>query len=171
MPNRPVTPLSTATAAIVLASAVGATLAAQQLATPEIREIEELEANGERIYVMRGELGDTGEHLGFAAVCSNRQLEVTVFFGSFPARGTPVQLAIRTASGSVERFGPVVRASGPRSGFHSPQIRNPREVVRFLANALETGALVSNGYRSFWNRVPPAQNRNALSRMRGCTRR
>ena len=167
----PSTPLTTATAAMLLASAIGATPAAQQWATPEIREIEEVEANGERAYVMRGELGNTGQHVGFAAACTNRQLAVTVFFGSFPAEGTPVQLAIRTAGGRVERFGPVVRAGGPRSGFHSPQISDPREVARFLDNALQTGALVSNGYRSFWNRVPPAQNRDALNRMRECRRR
>ena len=167
----PSTPLTTAIAAILLASAIGTTPAAQQWATPEMREIEEVEANGERVYVMRGELGNTGEHLGFAAACTKRQLEVTVFFGSFPARGTPVQLAIRTAGGRVERFGPVVRASAPQSGFHSPQISDPREVARFLDNALETGALVSNGYRSFWNRVPPALNRDALNRMRAFRRR
>ena len=167
----PSTPLTTAIAAILLASATGTAPAAQQYGTPEIREIEEIQTNGERVYVMRGELGNTGVHLGFTVGCTNRQLEVTVFFGSFPTRGTPVQLAIRTAGGRVERFGPVVRASGPGSGFHSPQISDPREVGRFLDNALETGALVSNGYRSFWNRVPPAQNRDALNRMRACRRR
>ena len=167
----PSTPLTTATAAMLLASAIGAAPAARQYATPEIREVEEVEANGQHAYILRGELGNTGWHVGFTATCNNRQLEVTVFFGSFPAQGTLVQLAIRTAGGGIERFGPVVRASGPRSGFHSPRLTDPREVTRFLDNALETGALVSNGYRSFWNRVPPAQNRNALNRMRACARR
>ena len=163
-------PLPAVTAAAFFVLALGAAAAAQQWPTPEIRLIEEVEANGQRAYVMRGELGNTGEHLGLLTVCNNGQLEVTVFFGSFPPRGTPVQLAVRTVGGNVQRFGPVVRGSGPRSGFHGPQITAPREIARFLDNALVTGALVSNGYRSFWNRLSPAQNRDALARIRSCGR-
>ncbi len=166
----PSTPLTTATAAMLLASAIGAAPAARQYATPEIREVEEVEANGRHAYILRGELGNTGWHVGFTATCNNRQLEVTIFFGSFPTQGTPVQLVIRTARGGIERFGPVVRASGPQSGFHSPRLTDPREVARFLDNALETGALVSNGYRSFWNRVPPARNQRVREQLRACRR-
>ena len=55
------------------------------------------------------------------------------------------------------RFGPVI-AAGPESGFHSPQLRDPHEAVRLVSVALQPGALISNGYRSFWNRARAARN-------------
>ena len=48
----------------------------------------------------------------------------------------------------MSRFGAVV-SGGPSAGFHSPQLNGRDEVVGFLRAALDPGALVFNGYRSF----------------------
>ncbi len=77
-------------------------------------------------------------------------------------------MTIRTAAGRGERFGPVVHHSRPRSGFQSPQLTNARDITRFLNAAIENGALVSNGYNSFWNRVALARNHAVRARMRTC---
>jgi len=99
--------------------------------------------------------------------CDNG-VEVTVFLGAFPPAGLPVQLAIRTSGGSIERFGSVIDHARRHSGFHSPRLTDPDQVARFLDAALENGTLVSNGYNSFWNRVPPARNRAVRTKLRAC---
>lgn len=160
--------LHTAIAAALLLTAAGATNTAAQIPTPEIRLIEEATAgNGTTTWIMRAPLGNTGSYVGLAITC-NDAVEVTVFLGGFPAAHIPVQLAIRTSAGRGERFGPVVRHSGPRSGFHSPRLTNQQEAARFLDAALENGALISNGYNSFWNRVAPARNREVRAAARRC---
>lgn len=93
-------------------------------------------------------------------------LEAGLYFGGFPA-GRPVQAAVRAASGKIERFGPVVRG-GPRSGFHSPRIRNRAAALRFLRAGFATGALISNGHNSVWNRIPAAENARARKRLLAC---
>ena len=138
-----------------------------QVPTPEIRQIDEMPINGGTVYVMAAPLGNTNTQVGLAVAC-NGWPEVTVFLGGFPPAHIPVQLAVRTAPGRGERFGDVVRHSGPASGFHSPQLTNPREIARFLDAALVNGALVSNGYNSFWNGVAPARNRQVRAFMRAC---
>jgi len=49
-----------------------------------------------------------------------------------------------------------------------PWTTDPDQVARFLDAALENGTLVSNGYNSFWNRVPPARNRAVRTKLRAC---
>ena len=152
--------LLTAVATAILPA--GAAASAAQSPTPEIRLIEEATAGSRATaWIMRA------NQVGLAMTCDNG-VEVTVFLGAFPPAGTPVQLAIRTTAGRIERFGPVVHHAGPRSGFHSPRLTDPRQVARFLDAALENGALVSNGYNSFWNRVAPARNRAVRATMRAC---
>jgi len=138
--------------------------------TPEITRIEPHAMSGGEAWVMRGELGDTGHYVGLAIVCREEPsgaVEVTAYFSSFPGKDHPVQLAVRSAGGRGESFGPVV-AAGPQSGFHSPRLTDWDEAVRFLRLALEPGALVSNGYRSFWNRVSEVRNREVLEAFLAC---
>jgi len=140
--------------------------------TPEITRIEALDAPGSVTWGMRGELGETGHYVGLVMTCKtdgSRTGEVTAFFGSFPGERHPVQLAVRSAGGKVGRFGPVV-AGGPESGFHSPRITDPQEAKRFLRLALQPGSLISNGYRSFWNRVSEARNKEVLAAFLACGR-
>ena len=128
--------------------------------TPEITEIEALDVPGTITYVMREEVGDSGQYVGLGVVCAtdgSSRVEVTGYFGSFPGVHQAVQFAVRGVDGRVERFGPVVTA-GPESGFHSPRITDLAEAERFVTIALQWGSLISNGYRSFWNRVSEARN-------------
>ena len=138
--------------------------------TPEIAAIDKFDVPGALAWGMRGELGDTGHYLGLSIVCrmdGSGVAEVTAYFSSFPGAHHPVQLMVRSAGGRTHRFGPVV-AAGPQSGFHSPQITDPGEAERFLRLALDSGALVSNGYRSFRNRVSEARGREVLDAFLAC---
>ena len=146
--------------------------AAETYETPGISRIDKVDVPGALAWVMRGELGDTGFHVGLSAVCKvdgSEGTEVTAYFSSFPGVRHPVQLMVRSPSGEVERFGPVV-AAGPESGFHSPRLTDPDEAERFMRLALEPGSLVSNGHRSFRNRVSVARNREVLEAFLGCAR-
>lgn len=128
--------------------------------TPEIDEIVALEEHAGAVHFMRAELGDSGIVVGLGLVCveeGGEELAVEVYFGGFPGDRRPVQLAVRTEEGTVERFGPVV-TGGPESGFHSPRVVEAAEVRRFVGAAIREGSLVSNGYRSFWNRVSEERN-------------
>jgi len=141
--------------------------------TPEIREITALGGQDTVAYAMRGPLGDSGEVVGLAVLCALRgsaEIEVTAFFGAFPGAHRPLQLAARGPAGTVEHFGPVVRA-GPESGFHSPQIRDPHDAERFVTVALQPGALISNGYRSFWNRASAQRNQQVREEFLACVHR
>ena len=151
----------------------GGVLAAPPWPTPEITQLDRLEAPHTVAYAMRGALGESGEYVGLAFLCATRgpaEIEVTAFFGAFPGSHHPVQLAVRGPDGTVERFGPVVKA-GPESGFHSPQFTTPPDAARFVSSALRSGALISNGYRSFWNRVSVARNRQVRDEFLACLRR
>ena len=57
------------------------------------------------------------------------RVEATAFFGGFPHDRRAIQLAVRTADGTVHRFGPIV-PGGPEAGFHSPRITDPDEAAR-----------------------------------------
>jgi len=140
--------------------------------TPEITRIEAFDVPGSVVYGMRGELGDSGHYVGLGVVCKtdgSGATEVTAYFGSFPGKRYPVQLVVRSADGTVERFGPVV-AGGPESGFHSPRITDPDKTERFVRLALQPGSLISNGWRSFRNRASEARNREVLTGFLGCAR-
>ena len=148
-------------------------LAAPPWPTPEITRITALGVQDTVAYAMRATLGDSGEVVGLAVLCAHRgatELQATAFFGAFPGRHHPVQLAVREPNGTVTRFGPVV-AAGPESGFHSPQIRDPHEAERFVTAALQPGALISNGYRSFWNRASAPRNRQVRDEFVACATR
>ena len=113
---------------------------------------------------------DTGHYLGLSIVCrmdGSGGVEVTAYFSSFPGTHHPVQLMVRSAGGQTYRFGPVV-AGGAQAGFHSPQITEPEKAERFLRLALAPGSLVSNGYRSFRNRVSESRNREVLEAFLDC---
>ena len=124
---------------------------------------------GALAYAMRGRLGNTNTYLGLSLLCPRstaKRVEITAYFGGFPADARPVQLAVRDAAGTVEHFGPAVRGS-PASGFHSPRVTDPLQALEFVNAALQPGSLVSNGYRSFRNRASRADNervRNAFIR-------
>ena len=161
--------------AVLLLAAAGMVCpshAAPPWPTPAITRIDALGMKDTVAYAMRAALGTSGEYVGLAVLCPARDetaLQVTAFFGAFPGSHRPVQLAVRGPDGTVERFGPVVTA-GPESGFHSPQLRDPHEAVRFVAVALQSGALISNGYRAFWNRVSAARNRQVRGEFLACVR-
>ena len=141
--------------------------------TPEITQIEPLDHPQSVAYLMRAELGDTGVILGLTVICAPHEpaaLQVTAFFGAFPGPQHPVQLAVRRPDGTGEGFGPVVRA-GPESGFHSPQLTTPQEVERFVTSAFQPGALISNGYRSFWNRASVQRNQQVREEVVACVQR
>ena len=170
-PMEPALPKSIGFAAL-LAAAPTAALAEELWPTPEIREIVKLEAPHTVAYAMRGELGTSGTLVGLGLACTMRgprKVRATAFFGSLPADRRPVQVAVRGADGRVERFGRVVSA-GPESGFHSPRFIEPGEAGRLAEAALRPGALVSNGYRSFWNRASEERNREARETFMGCLR-
>ena len=138
--------------------------------TPEIGRIDKFDVPGAVAWGMRGELGDTGHYLGLSLLCQEDgtgSVEVTAYFSSFPGVRHPVQLVVKSAGGEAARFGPLV-AAGPQSGFHSPQITDLDEAERFLRLALKPGSLVSNGYRSFRNRVSEDRNREVLGAFLAC---
>ena len=138
--------------------------------TPEISQITALDMKDTVAYAMRGALGTSGEYVGLAVLCATRgptKIEVTTFFGAFPGAHRPVQLAVRSPDGTGTRFGPVV-AAGPASGFHSPQLRDPHDAERFVTVALQPGALISNGYRSFWNRASAERNQQVRADFLAC---
>lgn len=140
--------------------------------TPEISRIEALDVPGAVVYAMRGELGTSGFYVGLGLLCKtdgSGNFEVTASFASFPGKRHPVQLVVRGPDGTVARFGPVV-AAGPESGFHSPRITDLDEAERFVRLALQPGSLISNGWRSFWNRASEARNREVRAAFLGCAR-
>lgn len=160
-------------AAAILAAWGGAGQAEELWPTPEIATILELGEGDELVYVMRGELGSTGHFVGLGLICSTkgvRNVEAVASFLGFPEDRRPLRLAVRGEDGAIERFGPVVSA-GPESGFHSPRMVETGEVTRFVNAALRPGALVSNGYRSFWNRVSERRNEAVREAFLACVRR
>ena len=159
--------------ALLFVTAPPRTASAQTHPTPEIAEITEIPAPDTVAYVMRARLGHTNTYVGMSLVCApgnSPPVEVTAYFGGFPADARPVQLAVGAPRGTVHRFGPVLRGT-PRSGFHSPRITDPDDARKFADAALRPGALVSNGYRSFRNRIPEAANRRARAAFLRCLQR
>jgi len=136
-----------------------------QSPTPQVRRIEPVDGG----YLMRAPFpGAVSDYLAAVFACAeDGSLDVATFFGGFPPDRRPVQLAVRTTDGRVHRFGSVLSA-GPESGFHSPLVEDRAEALRFASVALTPGALVSNGFRSFWNRAPQSDNAAALAYARAC---
>ena len=108
--------------------------------------------------------------LGAVIVCdiATGRIEGHLSFGSFPDN-RPVQAAVAGPGGAVERFGPAVWTEhGALAGFHSPVVEGRDDVLRLLAAAFTEGALVSNGWRSVWNRIPAADNARARADILEC---
>lgn len=148
----------------------GAADADDTFPTPEIDRIHDLGIPHAIAYAMRGELGRSGTYVGLAVLCATEgpgRVEATAYFGGFPRDRRSVQLAVRAADGTVKRFGPVVSA-GPESGFHSPRITDHAQAERFAGAAFRPGSLVSNGFRSFWNRAGAARNREVREAFIAC---
>ena len=107
--------------------------------------------------------------IGLAVWCekASGKLDAVMSFGSVPA-GKPVQAAVRTSEGRVERFGPVVRGGGPAAGFFDPKVTGRADVLRLIDAAFAPGSLVSNGHNSVWNRIAAGENREARTALRRC---
>ena len=159
----------------VLATLTAATLlqAGELAPAPSISQFIKLDIPHSVAYATRTAVGNSGTFVGLALTCSTRapfESEVTIYFGSFPSDRQAVQLAVRRSDQSVERFGPIVTA-GPESGFHSPRIDDPKDADRFVRAALLPGSLISNGYRSFWNRADNERNREIRESFLNCLAR
>ena len=129
------------------------------------------ETTDEVLFAFAAGLPGSGEQLGMYIRCERaaKRLSAGLFFGTYPS-GKPVQAAVRTREGTVERFGPVMRGSA-RSGYHSPELTDAAEVRRLLASALGEGALLSNGHNSVWNRIPAPENQRARKAIEQCAQR
>ena len=156
---------------IILALAVaGSAQGAGPVPTPEASTIVKLDIPGTLAWTMKAPLADTGHYVGFSLICSMTvpgELKATAFFGPFPHDRRPLEVAIRTPAGTIERFGPVVTA-GPESGFHSLQITNWVSILRFANASLVPSSLISNGYNSFWNRASTSDNLETWKAFRAC---
>ena len=125
------------------------------VATPFVHEVEQVEADGSIVAVMRTALPGAQWQMGIAAVCESGVASIAGYFGPFPGTARPVQLAVQGPDESIERFGPVLQG-GPQDGMHAPRIDEPEEIDRFVNAALTSGALISNGYNSFYNSTDAA---------------
>ena len=106
--------------------------------------------------------------VGLAVACEGGSPRIAVELGAFPRRSRVLQLAVRAPDGRVETFGPAFRASAA-SGFHSPDLEEPTEITRFASVAFEPGALLSNGYQSFFFDASPADAESLRAFLTGCT--
>ena len=144
-----------------------ATTAAAQNPTPTLNSLESLgNATGPgAILASRGFIGE--EIVGLAAACLKPETAIVrVSLGSFPLTPQPLQLAIRTAEGRVERFGPVFTADRS-SGTHSPDVEDG-DVDRFLEAIQLPGTLVSNGYSSFFVQLSSRDHARIRELIRTC---
>ena len=147
----------------------GAVRGPARAATPSVTGVEEMTAEDEEgtAAVMRTPVAGGEYHVGIAAGCDEQGAVVTVSLGAFPADYRPVQLAVRTVDGDTERFGPVLKL-GIEHGFHSPRLEDEDEIERFLAGALQRGALISNGFHSFFNEAGEAAAETIREVLAGC---
>ena len=159
--------VAVAPAALTLAMALSAD--AQRARTPEANSFEVWVDDAEHLIVGIVEtVPGTDEGVGFTIRCErgSGQLEGSMAFGFFPA-GKRVQASVRSPSGRVERFGPVV-VGGRASGFHVPVYEGRHEVLRLMEAVLVNGALISNGHNSVWNKVGKTKNGEARKALREC---
>lgn len=171
--------LVSVTALILLAGTIacGSAPADEDLApveTPEARTINvDVDANGTRGRGFAADMDGMPWRIGVVIVCdiATGLLEGHLSFGSFPDN-RPVQAAVLAPGGAVERFGPAVWTEhGALAGFHSPVVEGRDNVLRLMAAAFTEGALVSNGWRSVWNRIPAADNARARGDILECAGR
>ena len=158
-----------AVAVVVLGGAVTLGASAQRVPTPEIVDWEYLDHGefGATWLLVAEDAGGPDWWPGMAVTCSVGVLGMWAFFGPYPADGSPVQLAVRTPDGRVERHGPVT-AGGPDTGFHDPAVETRTDILRMLAAAAVTDSLVSNGHYSFWNRASPLDNQQVRLFAQAC---
>ena len=157
-------------AAAMLAVVLPAGAEAQRAKTPEAKSFQVWVDDAEHLIVGIVEsVSATDEGVGFTIRCvrATGVLEGAMAFGFFPP-GKKVQAAVRTPSGRVERFGPVV-VGGRDSGFHVPEVAGRSEVLRLMKAAMADGALISNGHNSVWNRVGSAKNEEARGAILACS--
>ena len=157
---------------LVLVSIVFPIAAAAQIPTPTLSSWERVELGRERGWVMVGDATspDAPWRPGAMVMCTGGDTpRLGAYFGPFPSDGRPVQFAVRLPDQSVERAGPVVRG-GPGTGFHEPLVEDPATALRIGRAVLTTGALVSNGYFSFWNAASMAANSQVLADLERCRR-
>ena len=118
------------------------------------------------------DLPGTKQRIGMVVSCAREEGSPAafLFFGPFPA-GKPVQTAMRTAAGTVERFGGVFETDhGALSGFHSPILDKRADVLRLLEAAFTPGALVSKDHSSFRNPIGAQENTRARQALPRCAR-
>ena len=128
-----------------------------QVETPRLTTYETLGDDDDQLIAMREQFPGTNWNIGMAAACNGGDPTIAVSMGPYPSDRRPTQLAVQTPDGNVERFGPVTEG-GPESGFHSPQVTGPEDTQRFVEAATQPGALISNGYNSFFNDAEPADS-------------
>ena len=144
---------------------------ATQRTTPVLGAFEHIEdPSGSTLHILVEPDRGGGWRLGIAFQCRGRgQTLAAAFLGPFPPDRRPVQLAVRTPDGTIERFGDVL-SGGPESGFNDTYIEEAADQRRFARAALQQQALVSNGYNSFWNGAPAEANRQVLAELTRCRR-
>ena len=149
---------------VAMLLAAGASGVAASAPTPEATSMNvAVDDDTTRVRGFAVDVAGVSWRLGLLIACdvTTGRIEVHLSFGPFPA-DRPLQAAVRGAGGTVERFGPVVQTEhGWRSGFHSPVVESRDDVLRLMAAAFGEGALISNGWRSVWNRIPAADNDRA----------
>ena len=170
--GRPGLTLLLAALAAGLAMACAAAAHAQSVATPEARSFAIRVEDGTHVVFgvaepLPGSGG--GLRIGFAVSCERAtgKLEALMSFGSVPL-GKRVQAAAGVPGGRLARFGPVVRGGGSAAGFHDPKIAGREDALRFIHAAFATGALVSNGHNSVWNRIEAQKNQEARTALCRC---
>ena len=138
-----------------------------QPGTPRLDTFERIDTSQGPVWTLRDTDRDDGLFLGAVFACRGdvRPL-IGVYLGPFPP-GRSLQLAVRDPEGEVFRFGRVLLA-GPESGNHNVSLDVPAEQQRFVAVALRRGALISNGYVSFWNMASDPENQAVLDGLRDC---
>lgn len=142
---------------VVLAAflfAVSSACGDAQVRTPRLVELETLTTPSGEVLFLRAPVPGVDWSVGLAVSCVDGAPRIDVELGAFAARSRVFQLAVRAPDGAVETFGPSFRAD-MRSGFHSPRLEAADDVARFVAAAFRPGALVSNGYNSFFFQAAP----------------
>ncbi|MXX87943.1 MAG: hypothetical protein F4213_13100 [Boseongicola sp. SB0677_bin_26] len=156
--------------AIILAAAmlIASVVLAEKVRTPEAAAFNiTVRDDTNLVYGMHLYLGNESAKIGMYAVCHHgkRTLEVTMVFGAFPA-DIPVQAAIRTADGDGWHGGPRL-AGSPMSGFHEPRFTGG-EAFEVIDHAFRKDSLISNGWNSFWNRIPQEVNARVRDDLANC---
>lgn len=161
-------PVRALVALLFLVLVTGVVVAAQR-PVPQIRAFQRAPGpGGSVLHVLVGPDRGVGWRLGMVFECrSGARPVIAVFLGPFPADPRRLQLAVRGPDGVVERFGDVFVAA-PGAGFNDTYLEASAEQRRFARAALRSGALVSNGYNSFYNRASAVNNRAVLDALARC---